>query len=120
MPLPLADDPGVLDLAAGRVDRHDRPGQVQRPELDGVTITLSNDRITSTGRDGSFSFQNLKAGPYTIRLALGTLPEGYEMRGPASWDVTVADGADVTGAEFLIAPIRRPIRFFRTDEKPAR
>ena len=28
--------------------------------------------------------------------------------------------ADVTGAEFLIAPIRRPIRFFRTDEKPAR
>jgi len=96
------------------------PGQVEPPELDGITITLSNDRVTSTGRDGSFSFQNLKAGPYTIRLAVGTLPEGCELRGPASWDVTVADGADVTGAEFLIAPIRRPIRFFRTDEKPAR
>jgi hypothetical protein len=32
VPLLLADDPGVLDLASGRVDRHDGPGQVQRPE----------------------------------------------------------------------------------------
>ena len=32
VPLLLADDPGVLDLASGRVDGHDGPGQVQRPE----------------------------------------------------------------------------------------
>ena len=93
------------------------PGQVWPPELGGITVALSNDQATTTGRDGSFSFRNLKAGPYTVRLEAGTLPEGCELRGPASWDVNVGDGADVTGAGFLITPIRRSIRFFRPDEK---
>jgi hypothetical protein len=93
------------------------PGQVWPPELDGITVSLSSGQVTATGREGAFSFRNLNAGRCTIRLEVGTLPEGCELRGPASWDVDVVDGGEVTDAEFSLAPIRRPIRFFRPDEK---
>jgi hypothetical protein len=88
-------------------------GEVRPLELGGITVSLSSGQATTTGRDGAFSFRNLPAGPYTIRVEVGTVPEGCELRGPASWDVQVANGANVTGVEFPIGPIRRPIRFFQ-------
>jgi hypothetical protein len=116
--LQLAELGGVLgQVTAAADDGAPVPGEARPLELGGITISLSNGRVTATGPDGSFSFRNLEAGPYSVHLEAGTLPEGYELRGPASWDVRVADGADVTGADFAIAPIRRAIRFFRPDPK---
>lgn len=116
--LHLAELGGIVGRVAVAADSGPAvPGEAWPPELGGITISLSNGRVTATGRDGSFSFRNLEAGPYTVGVETGTLPEGCELRGPASWDVHVADGAEVTGTEFAIAPVRRPIRFFQSVPK---
>jgi len=76
---------------------HD-PGE---PGKGGVIIKLFKDggmvAETTTASDGSYSFDQLADGSYTVEE---TVPPYWKNSSPISLDVTVADGSQVTGVDF--------------------
>ncbi len=69
--------------------------------LAGVTIELWKDgakiATTTTAGDGSYSFDELVPGDYTVKEIV---PEGMVATSPTSIDVAVAEGQDVTCVDF--------------------
>lgn len=64
----------------------------------GVVVTLG-DRTTTTGADGTYTFEGVPPGEHTVDVEA---PEGYTVDGPGTQDVTVG-ADDVTGVDFALA-----------------
>ena len=76
--------------------------------VEGAVMRLQ-DRVTTTDRDGAYSFYNLWPGHYVIRLDAGRLPEGVEAAGAIDRAVTLEDGRPVTEADFVVIAKAKPI-----------
>jgi len=79
-----------LDLDGDGIQDPNEPG------LEGVNVTLSGDgamAMTTTGEDGTFVFNQLLPGEYTVAEQV---PEGYYATRPISVDVIVEPGESVT------------------------
>jgi Ca2+-binding RTX toxin-like protein len=73
--------------------------------LNGVTVGFDTngdealDVTTTTGNDGSYSFQNLAPRTYKVVLVV---PEGYESTGPAAIEIEVKDGINSDLPPFFV------------------
>jgi hypothetical protein len=74
-------------------------GTITGDEAEGVTVTLSGDADDEviTGADGTYSFEGLADGSYTVTPSL----DGYSFT-PAATNVTI-NNADQTGQDFVSA-----------------
>jgi hypothetical protein len=63
--------------------------------LQGVSVTLSSGRTTTTGANGGYTFANVAAGAHDLSIAV---PDGYELAAgePASKSVVVTAGQTAT------------------------
>ena len=86
-------DSGVYDINFS-INLWAISGTVQGDKVDGVTITLDSGQSVVSGADGSFIFENIQDGTYTVTPSL----DGYTFT-PENTSVTVA-GADVNGIDF--------------------
>jgi len=82
------------------------------PPLEGVVIRLLDDAgdlvtTATTLADGSYSFQGLIPGDYTIEIDQTSVPDGYELAADpdgdttGATDVTLAPGEDLTDQDFI-------------------
>ncbi|SKC56832.1 Carboxypeptidase regulatory-like domain-containing protein [Krasilnikoviella flava] len=81
----------------------------------GVVVTLG-DRSTTTGADGTYTFEDVLPGDLTVTVEA---PDGYTVDGPATQDVNVGTD-DVTGIDFalereVVAPPAQPVGGTVTD-----
>jgi VCBS repeat-containing protein len=91
-------DSGIYDINFS-INLWTISGTIQGDKIDGVTITLDSGESVVSGADGSFIFENIQDGTYTLTPSL----DGYTFT-PENASVTVA-GADVTGIGFTSALI---------------
>ncbi|MBC7253830.1 MAG: LPXTG cell wall anchor domain-containing protein [Actinobacteria bacterium] len=72
------------------------------PPVPGITIELWKDGAkvaeTVTGEDGSYSFQELETGAYTVKEKV---PDDMEATSAVSAEVSLDPGEEVTGVDFL-------------------
>lgn len=136
--LPADFDPGEIAEATvlvrpGRLTRADLEvvplglvrGLVRAPAGSGVENTvlrlLPDGRYTTPDRSGAFSFYNLRAGTYEIRLDEASLPPHAVMTTPSG--VTAAPGAGVAEVrvtfEYEVRPPAKPVRRVIPQSQPA-
>jgi hypothetical protein len=89
----------------------DRNGNGRFDPGEGVpgAIVHLGDRLTSTDRDGAYSFYNLWPGTYVLTLDRSKLPEAVELSGASDLEVTLDDSRPVTNADFRVIERRKPI-----------
>ncbi|MDD3717767.1 MAG: SdrD B-like domain-containing protein [Actinomycetota bacterium] len=98
------DEPLKGSISGHKYDDVDGSGAYSEGDLPlgGVTIELWSGGViaatATTAADGSYSFGDLEPGDYTVKEIV---PAGTEATSPASVDVTVAEGQDVTGVDFF-------------------
>ena len=84
-------DLGLYRSGASKSKTFDEPGLVRvycniHPQMVGFVMVVDSDFTAVTGRDGTFQFDNVPAGPHTVRVWHEEGPEGKE-------PVTVGTGA---------------------------
>lgn len=75
------------------------------PGLEGVLISLEGESIyrqAITAADGTYSFESLRPGTYTVSE---TVPDGWTNTTPASLIVTIGYGEGLAGVDFLNAEV---------------
>ncbi|MBL9089015.1 MAG: carboxypeptidase regulatory-like domain-containing protein, partial [Planctomycetia bacterium] len=75
------------------------------PGIPGAVVELvdaNGDVIatTTTGPDGTYTFDHLPDGAYTVRVQPGSVPAGLNATTPTSLPAVISNGADVTGLNF--------------------
>ena len=79
-------------------------GRVAGPEkaaLEDIVIRLlPGTRYTSTRKDGSFTFHNVREGDFEVAIDPRTLPDGAELQSPATLGASVRIGAPLPPVEF--------------------
>ncbi|MBL9089324.1 MAG: carboxypeptidase regulatory-like domain-containing protein, partial [Planctomycetia bacterium] len=75
------------------------------PGIPGAVVELvdSNGNVvatTTTGPDGSYTFDHLPDGAYTVRVQPGSVPAGLNATTPTSIPANIVGGADVSGLNF--------------------
>ncbi len=127
--LPADYDPGAAQHSqiaveprrAARADFEVLPltmlaGRVRGPEhaaLEDIIVRLSpGNRYTSTHKDGSFAFYNVREGDYELKLDPMTLPEGARLQSAESVRAEARIGGAATPAEFVftVKTLQKPIR----------
>lgn len=91
-------------------------GRIVGPDgvpLEGIVIRMApGARYTSTSKDGSFTFYNLREGDYRLAVDAKTLPEGATLTPPDSTPIAVRAGAAMQAVEFrfVVVNTQKPIR----------
>jgi hypothetical protein len=103
-----------LNAIHGRV-YVDRNGNGRFDIGEGVAdaVVRLGDRVTSTDRDGAYSFFNVWPGTYALALDRSRLAATLEVVGPADLTVTLDDARPVTGADFQLRPKTKPVNWGR-------
>jgi len=74
--------------------------------IPGVVVTLTNpdgtEEVTVTDNTGTYTFDDLPAGDYTVTVGDG--PEGTDLTTPGTDDVMLAEGEDYVDADFGFDP----------------
>ena len=61
---------------------------------------LPGTRYTSTRKDGSFTFHNVREGDFEVAIDPRTLPDGAELQSPATLGASVRIGTPLPPVEF--------------------
>ena len=101
-----------LNAVHGRVwaDRNAN-GRFDAGEGVGNVVVRMADRVLATGDDGNYSFYNVWPGPMTVTLDVARLAGTFLVTGPAERAVVLGDDAPVTGVDFQLTPIGKPIQW---------
>lgn len=99
-----------LNAIHGRVycDRNGN-GRFDDGEAIAAAVLRLDDRVTSTGRDGAFSFYNVWPGRYLVRLDAARLPQGFELKDTEALAVTVRNDGPAVGVDFKVVEKTKPI-----------
>jgi hypothetical protein len=127
--LPADYDPGTAQRSqvaveprrAARADFEVLPlatlaGRVTGPEhasVEDIVVRLSpGNRYTSTHKDGSFVFYNVREGDYEVMIDPRTLPDGGELQSSAPARAEARFGGSSTPVEFAftVKTLQKPIR----------
>ena len=101
-----------LNAVHGRV-YVDRNGNKQFDLGEGVEgiVVLLDDRAVATSADGAYSFYNVWPGAHAVHLDPARLPATFQPAAGVERPITLGDNGPVTGVEFLLTMIGKPIQW---------
>ena len=79
----------------------------------GAVLHLA-DRVTATDQNGAYTFFNLWPGTYVVSLNNQKLPNYLTAASTRELQVTLGDDGPVTGAEFQVVPVVKPVIWAET------
>lgn len=102
--LPLGSFGGVVYQD---VDGDGQLGPADAP-IDGAVLVMDDGSRTEITRGGRFSFDPVRMGKHTVTLLVASLPEGSQIAGADSAEVTLSRGEHPQALAFLVKLEKRP------------
>ncbi|HEX5215098.1 MAG TPA: carboxypeptidase-like regulatory domain-containing protein [Vicinamibacterales bacterium] len=101
-----------LNAVHGRVyvDRNSNKQFDTGEGVEGIVVLL-DDRAVATSADGAYSFYNVWPGAHLVHLDTARLPATFQPAAGVERPITLGDDAPVTGVEFPLTVIGKPIQW---------